>query len=142
MVENNLASPCGIYCGTCRAYLLKKKDMLEQRGYKQGCDGCRIRFKKCTWFRKKCSKLWKKEVEFCHECEEFPCDNFDRLQEIYLERYSVDMIGNLKRMKEIGAKAWLQEQKELYTCPECSGEIGVHDEECYDCGKKINPNKK
>ena len=141
-MENNLAAPCGIYCGACRQYLLKKKGQLEQRGYKQGCDGCRIRNKKCAFFRKNCSKLWKKEIEFCHECEEFPCDNFDRLEKMYLERYSVDMIGNLKRSKEIGAEAWLQEQQKLYTCPECGGEICVHDAECYDCGNKINPNIK
>jgi hypothetical protein len=142
MVDNNLAAPCGLYCGACRQYLLKKKDMLELRGFKQGCDGCRIRFKKCTFFRKNCSKLWKKEVEFCHECEEFPCDNFDRLENIYLERYSVDMIGNLKRIKEIGFESWLHEQRELYTCRECGGEICLHDAECYDCGYNINPNKK
>jgi len=143
MVENNLAAPCGIYCGACRQYLLKKKDILEERGYKQGCDGCRIRNKKCTFFRKNCSKLWKREVEFCYECEEFPCDNYDRLQSIYLERYSVNMIGNLKRIKEIGVKNWLREQKELYTCPECGEEISIHDGECYDCGFGYHPiNKK
>ena len=38
MGENNLAAPCGIFCGACRQYLLKKKDLLEKRGYKQGCD--------------------------------------------------------------------------------------------------------
>ena len=45
MYEKNLAAPCGIYCGACRQYLLWKKDLLEERGYKMGCKGCRIRNK-------------------------------------------------------------------------------------------------
>ena len=52
------------------------------------------------------------------------------------------MTENLKRIEEIGLEKWLQEQKELYTCPECGGEICLHDNECYDCGLKINPNIK
>ena len=45
MSEKNLAAPCGIYCGACRQYLLTKKGLLEVRGYKQECKGCRIKKK-------------------------------------------------------------------------------------------------
>ncbi len=141
-MDINLAAPCGIYCGMCRAFLVKKKDQLEQRGFKQGCDGCRVRFKKCAFIRRDCKPLLKKEIDFCHECDKFPCQNLKKLDEEYRERWSVNLVENLKRIKEIGADKWLVEQKELYTCPECGGEICLHDTECYDCGlKKINPNK-
>lgn len=141
-MDNNLAAPCGIYCGMCRAFLVKKKDQLEQRGFKQGCDGCRIRFKKCAFIRRDCPPLLKKEIDFCYECENFPCQNLKKIDKTYRERYSVNLIGNLKRIEEIGVQKWLQEQGKLYTCPECGGEICVHDAECYDCGYKINPNIK
>ena len=42
-----------------------------------------------------------------------------RLEDIYQERYQVSLIGNQERIKEVGTKIWLQEQQELYTCPEC-----------------------
>ncbi len=142
MVDNNLAAPCGVYCGACRQYLLGKKDMLEKRGYKQGCEGCRIRNKNCAFIRRDCNQLRKKELEFCYECENFPCQKLQKLDNRYSERYYVNMIKNLERIKEIGVDKWLQEQQELYTCPECGGEICVHDAECFDCGNKINPNKK
>ncbi len=142
MVDNNLAAPCGIYCGACRAFLLKKKDQLEKRGYKQGCDGCRIRFKKCAFIRRDCPALLKKEIDFCYECDKFPCQKLQKIDSQYQDRYSVNMINNLKRIQEIGAEKWLHEQQELYTCPECGGEISVHDAECFDCGNKINPNIK
>ncbi|MFX1386583.1 MAG: DUF3795 domain-containing protein [Promethearchaeota archaeon] len=140
MDNNNLAAPCGIFCGACRQYLVLKKDLLEERGFKTGCKGCRIRHKKCTFFRRDCTKLWKKEIEFCYECEEFPCHNVEKMDNLYKKRYQVNLISNLKRIKEIGAKNWLKEQQKLYTCPECGGEICIHDMECYVCGLKINPN--
>lgn len=142
MENNNLAAPCGIYCGACRQYLLEKKDLLEKRGYKQGCKGCRIRNKICAFIRRDCIALRKNKLEFCYECEKFPCQKLQKLDIHYQERYSVNMINNLKRNKEIGVKKWLKEQKKLYTCPKCGGEICVHDAECFDCGNKINPNKK
>ena len=141
-MENNLAAPCGIYCGMCRSYLLKKKGMLEQRGYKQGCDGCRIRFKKCAFIRRDCPVLLKKEIDFCFECEKFPCQNLKKVDKTYRERWSLSLIENLKRNKEIGTEEWLKEQEKLYTCPECGGEICIHDTECFDCNIKINPNIK
>ncbi|MFX1571814.1 MAG: hypothetical protein ACFFB0_03620 [Promethearchaeota archaeon] len=64
-----------------------------------------------------------------------------RIEKMSTSKYNVSAIGNLKRIKEIGVEKWLQEQKELYICPDCGGEICVHDAECYDCGYNINPNK-
>ena len=141
-MDINLAAPCGLYCGICRQYLVLKKDLFEAKGLKQGCKGCRIRHKNCAFIRKECSALKKDEIDFCYECEKFPCNNLKKLSDGYLERWSVNLIQNLERIKEIGADKWLQEQKELYTCPDCGGEICIHDVECYDCGLKYNPNIK
>jgi hypothetical protein len=140
MENNNLAAPCGIYCGMCRQYLALKKGLLEEKGLKLGCQGCRIRNKNCAFIRRDCSKLRKKEIEYCYDCEDMPCNNLKKIDKIYIDRYSLSLIKNLRRIEEIGEKSWLQEQKELYTCPECGGEICIHDMECYDCGLKINPN--
>jgi len=140
-LDNDLAAPCGIYCGACRQYLLLKKNLLEERGYKTGCKGCRIRNKKCAFIRRDCALLRNKEISFCYECDEFPCQKLQKIDSQYQEKYYVNLINNLNRIKKIGFEKWLKEQEKLYTCPECGGEICVHDAECYDCGKKINPNK-
>ncbi|MFW9821313.1 MAG: DUF3795 domain-containing protein [Candidatus Thorarchaeota archaeon] len=142
MIDNNLAAPCGIYCGACRQYLLLKKDLLEERGYKMGCKGCRIRNKNCAFIRRDCPTLRMNEVNYCFECEQFPCQNLQKIDSQYRERWSVNMIENLRRIKELGVKQWIKEQRKLYTCPRCEGEICIHDTECYDCGYKINPNIK
>lgn len=141
-MENNLAAPCGMYCGACRSYLLLKKDLLKERGRKSGCKGCRIRNKNCSFIKRDCLMLRKKKIEFCFECDKFPCQNLKNIDSRYQEKYFLSFIGNLKRIKIIGAEKWLQEQEKLYTCPKCNGEICIHDAECFDCGNKLNPNKK
>ena len=142
MSEKNLAAPCGVYCGACRSYLLLKKDIIEERGYKSGCNGCRIRNKKCSYIKRDCALIRKNEIEFCYECDAFPCSNLKKLDDMYSKRYGVSQIKNLKRLKEVGFEQWIQEKEKLYRCPECGGEICVHDAECYDCGNKLNPNLK
>jgi hypothetical protein len=137
----DLIAHCGIFCGACRTYLLEKKDLFEEKGYKRGCKGCIIRNKNCAFLKKKCPYINKKLVRFCYECDDFPCENLEILDEKYRRQYNVSLIKNLNRLKEIGTKKWLEEQIKLYTCPKCGGEICVHDAECFDCGYKFNPNK-
>jgi hypothetical protein len=140
MNEKNLAAPCGVYCGACRSYLLLKKDLIEERGYKSGCNGCRIRNKKCSYIKRDCALIRKNEIEFCYECDTFPCSNLKKLDDMYSKRYGVSQIKNLKRLQAVGFEQWIKEKEKLYQCPDCGGEICVHDAECYDCGNKLNPN--
>jgi len=140
MSEKNLAAPCGIYCGACRSYLIQKKQLFKEKNRKGGCLGCRIRDKNCSFIKRDCSKIRKNEFEFCNECENFPCPNLERIDNIYVTRYNVSPIKNLKRLQQVGFESWLKEKEKLYKCLGCGGEICVHDAECYDCGIKINPN--
>ena len=87
----NLAAPCGIYCGTCRQYLVLQKNLLQERGFKRGCEGCRIRNKNCTFIKKDCAKIRKMESNFCFECEEFPCANLIDLNDIYIEEREMEV---------------------------------------------------
>ena len=139
--EINLAAPCGIYCGTCRQYLVLKKNLLEERGFKRGCEGCRIRNKNCKFIKKDCAKIRNNKSDFCFECEEFPCANLIDLSDIYVERYNYDLVDNLKRIKEIGVEKWLKEQENKWKCSECGGNFCIHDYECIDCRKKFSKNK-
>lgn len=77
MVE--LCPPCGLYCGSCKLYLREK------------CGGCKIK-------RSEICPIWKcaeeKGLEFCSECDYFPCEN----------NYIVPAI----------AKEWLDEIKMIF----------------------------
>jgi hypothetical protein len=139
MDKRKLVARCGLWCGACRAYLLLKKDLFEEKGYKRGCNGCWVQNKNCAFLRKKCPYLGK-TIDFCFECDLMPCEALEKLNEGYKKRYRVNLIENLNRMKEIGLDKWISEQEKLYQCPECGGEICVHDFECFDCGFKHDPN--
>ena len=64
-----------------------------------------------------------------------------KLDTRHKESYGDSPISNLIGIQEIGIKKWLLEQEKLYTCPNCGGNLSVHDDECFDCGHKYNPHK-
>lgn len=130
----DLAAHCGIFCGACRPYLLNKKRLLKERGYKRGCKGCIAQNKNCAFIKRGCKYLKNKKIHFCFECEEFPCHNLKNLDSKYKDKYDISPIENLKKIQKIGLYEWLIEQKKKYTCT-CGGEICLHDAECYDCGQ-------
>jgi len=57
-----------------------------------------------VFIRRDCPALRKKELEFCFECENFPCQKLQKLDTLYQEKYSVNMINNLKKIEEIGVE--------------------------------------
>ena len=54
-----------------------------------------------------------RQITYCFECPEYPCKQIKRLD------------------------AFLKQQKEKYTCPECGGIISIHDAECSECQYKM-----
>jgi hypothetical protein len=113
----NLAAPCGFYCGTCRHYLAQSKGLLEEKGLKAGCQGCRIKDKNCAFIKKDCALIRKKEIDFCYECNNFPCENLIKLNQRHLRDDNISMIDNLRRIEKIGAAKCLKEQEKKWSCP-------------------------
>lgn len=80
----NLVAPCGIDCGVCELYMCKDSpqlyDYLLTRGIpkeKLPCKGCRPSEGGCPVIGNSCatySCVQLKGVEFCHECDDFPCN--------------------------------------------------------------------
>jgi len=136
--EINLASPCGFYCGTCRHYLARAKGLLKEKNLKHGCKGCRIQDKNCAFIKKDCALIRKNEINFCFECNNFPCANLMKLDQRHSRDDNLSMIDNLRRIKKIGVYKWLKEQEGKWACPKCGGNVCVMDSECYDCGYKIH----
>lgn len=134
----NLAGPCGFYCGTCRHYLARAKGLLKEKKLKHGCKGCRVQDKNCAWVKRDCELLRRKQIEFCFECNGFPCANLKKLNQRHLRDDNVSLIENLMRIKKIGTEQWLKEQGDKWRCPKCGGDICVMDKECYDCGYRID----
>lgn len=140
--EAALIAPCGMNCGICSGYLAMKYDVHGQ-GLRMGyCAGCRPRDKQCAFIQKSCRLLFSGDVEYCYECNEFPCRNLKHLDKRYRESYRMSMIDNLEHIRDNGMEKFLEQQKEKWQCPECGGVICCHNGICFGCGIEKLKNKK
>jgi hypothetical protein len=99
---------------------------------KMKCIGCKTTGKSCAHL-KYCKRIAKKEIEYCHQCNDFPCKQLQKLDDKYRERFDMSIINNLKYIKEKGMEKLLKKQEEKYKCPKCGGTICVQNSKCYSC---------
>jgi len=119
MDYKKLTSPCGIDCFNCELYKDNITGELQKKiaAYKKvslgsvTCDGCRE--SGCYLLDGKCATkqcIEEKGVEFCHECDQFPCIHLhpclDKAQD-YPHNYK---LYNLCRIKKIGLKQWAENE--------------------------------
>lgn len=100
--------------------------MKSDQGKPEHCRKCRI--KNCVAER---------QITYCFECSEYPCKQVKGLEKSYNIRYHASLMKNSQMVKEQGMAAFLVQQKENYTCPECGGIISIHDAECSECQWKM-----
>jgi hypothetical protein len=124
-----LIAPCGMNCAVCYVYLRKKKPCLGCRGHDEAkpdhCRQCKI--KDCAQSR---------GADFCFNCPTFPCAVIKRLDKSYRQRYQVSLIENTLRLETIGARQFMIEEREKWTCMACGGAISLHDRVCSECGRR------
>ncbi|RPI92516.1 MAG: DUF3795 domain-containing protein [Chloroflexi bacterium] len=129
-ISTTLLAPCGMNCAVCYAHLRAKKPCPGCRGQDaskpEHCRKCKI--KDCAISQ---------EIDFCFECPAFPCATIKRLDKSYRQRYQVSLIDNAIRIKTVGARQYLIEEKEKWTCSRCGGVISLHDRLCSKCGKEM-----
>jgi len=129
--SEELIAPCGMNCRICLGYFGYTTSGKKR---KMKCIGCKPREKSCAFLKKYCKKLQKNEVNYCYECSDFPCEQLQKLDKGYRERYVMSMIGNLEYIRDNGMDDFLKQQEKKYRCPDCGGVICVHNEICYSCG--------
>jgi hypothetical protein len=98
------------------------------------CTGCRPRNKKCAFLKKKCDLLLNGEVEYCYQCDVFPCERLGHLDQRYRRYHRMSMIDNLEFIRENGIRRFLEKEEEKWKCPECGAVICCHNGICFDCG--------
>ncbi len=115
-----MISPCGMHCTTCKRFLAQDDmDMQIEISVSRNipvedvpCEGCIVmntcndtdesETKYCRIFQ--CSQ--EREVQFCHECERFPCSLLNSEHGFFPEEISYFRIINLCILKEIGPERW------------------------------------
>jgi hypothetical protein len=113
--------PCGLFCGACGA---------------TDCDWChsdkiddwvaRCKFRTCAG---------EKELEFCCFCPDYPCKELqDFMNDKWPHHWTIK--DNLEYIRQNGVEKWLEQQKEEWTCNNCSAETFWYQREC-QCGEKL-----
>ncbi len=126
-----LIGPCGINCVTCMNF---------QRSHskKNFCEGCHSDGTKVNH----CSKCkirncaMEKGFNTCAECKDMPCKLIKNIDKRYRNSYNISLIENLKRVDEVGAEQFIEEEKVKWKCKYCGGIRCVHRDQCCQCGQK------
>lgn len=125
-IDPLLFAPCGMNCQVCYRHCYHKKScagcLHSDAGKPEHCRTCKI---------KDCTK--EKGIIYCYECTEYPCKSIKNLEKSYQTRYKASLMENSKFVREHGLAAFMAQQKETYTCPECGGVISLHDAQCSEC---------
>ena len=119
---------CGIDCFNCELYYTnidnffetmseERKNAFVSLGFtkeKLLCKGCRT--SGCTMIAERCETLEcvkRKNIDFCFDCDEFPCSRLQPLAE-GAERYPHNLkIYNLITIKNKGLEKWASEAAEI-----------------------------
>jgi len=143
--NKELVAACGLYCGACGIYLATQESdnkkilqyalVLNQTFEETLCDGCGAKKKSLH-----CSKMCifieckrQKGVDFCYECEEFPCKALNEFKSKMPHR--IEIIESQNRMKEIGIENWLIEMQDYFSCPHCKTINSAYHLTCRKCGE-------
>lgn len=130
-IEPEMFAPCGMNCIVCYKHCYHKKPcdgcLKSDRGKPEHCRKCGI--KDC---------IREKGLSYCFECTEYPCRQIKYLEKSYRTRYGASLMDNSRFVREKGLEAFMEQQKENYTCPQCGGIISIHDQECSECQRKVH----
>lgn len=136
------AAVCGLYCEACTLFIATNEDPARLKAFAKvynsseeaiKCYGCRSDRRGpycqiCTMFD--CAA--ERGIDFCSECEEYPCDNLKQFQSEMPHR--IELWKDLDRIKAAGYKEWLKEVRENYTCQQCGTVNSAYDFKCRKCG--------
>ncbi|MFC1911583.1 DUF3795 domain-containing protein [Chloroflexota bacterium] len=113
--DENLVSPCGLYCGECL-------------GFQDGtCGGCISRKGLCLKYSKTCNIyeccVVERKHRFCNECRDFPCGKINTFFDT--PEWHDEVVHNLEQISTIGIKQFLSKQVqrvvELLNCAKKNG---------------------
>jgi hypothetical protein len=133
IIREELIAPCGMNCAICSGYLAFKNDIKSKEIRMPYCSGCRPRDKKCAFVKKRCELILSGKVDYCYECDDFPCQNLRALDKRYKARFRMSMVENLEYIRDNGITQFLAQQVNIWECPKCGGTICCHNGLCFGC---------
>lgn len=143
--KKKLSAVCGLFCPSCTVYIGTQEDPQRLKAIagrfqvpveEWECQGCRSE-KRSYYCRNNCKMsacAAEKGIEFCGECDEYPCDELKKFQ---AERpHRIELWESQERIAEIGFSEWFEEMRDHYSCPKCRTINSAYDRVCRICGSE------
>lgn len=135
ITKTYLIAPCGMNCSTCSFYLAFISDIPKKKGKISHCIGCRPRNKQCAYLKGQCEFLTQNKVEFCFECDRYPCERLKKFDQRYRRTYGASPIENLEQIRTKGIHIFLRQERKCHGCQNCGGMISIHNKKCFSCDR-------
>ncbi len=137
-----LAAVCGLFCPACTVYIgtMEDPERLKATAARFGlppeeleCHGCRSD-KRSFFCRTRCKMAAcaaDKGIDFCSECDEYPCGELKEFQSLAPHR--IELWESLDMVKNKGLEAWFEAMQARYACPACGAINSAYDGACRKC---------
>jgi hypothetical protein len=146
MLNPDLMSPCGLFCGACPIYVADRTD--DQRLKEKlsafynvaideiACKGCLsdVPFSFCRVCEiKSCSA--DKQNAGCHECDDFPCALIENFP---VPEGKAVILRSVPKRRQVGDEQWVKNETDRYTCPHCGGPLFRASSRCRSCKEPVD----
>lgn len=129
---------CGLYCAACPQYMGTKNNQIDVTD-ENACKGCKSDTVAKGWYikcnLKACAKT--KNVEFCYECSEYPCENLKTFKQDPDYPYHSEVFDYMNTIKTSGKEAWLQDMESRWKCTQCGSSFNWWTTKCEQCGNAV-----
>ncbi len=145
MIHQELAAPCGLYCGVCgiyRATVTNDQKLKEKLAKAYGdapekinCRGCLSRT--VYWYCSACpvkSCAAEKKLEGCHQCNQFPCD---KIETFPVEEGKRNILRGVLEWRRLGTADFFLSEEKRFTCPKCQTLLFRGTRKCRNCNELL-----
>ena len=145
-LNTEVIPPCGLYCGVCGVLIAHRDDNIkfkERLSKVYGVPVDEIRCKGClsddvfVYCRicpiKSCAQ--ERQLEGCHECDEFPCTYVDNFPMPVGKRV---ILRAIPQWREMGTEAWVKAEEQRYHCPDCDYPLFRGAKTCRKCQQPVD----
>jgi hypothetical protein len=144
--QNQLLSPCGLYCGACGIMIAHregdqklKEKLAAAYGLKPSdiaCEGC-LSEKLFVYCRacpvRKCAG--EKGLEGCYLCSEFPvCPHINNFP---YPAGKENIMRAIPEWKKLGTEKWVAAEMKRYSCPKCGAQLFRGAKRCRACKEPV-----
>lgn len=140
--RHNLIAYCGMDCALCRSYQVNVHKLNDKGFHYKTCPGCKPRGLGCLHMADSCEIIGQGKIDYCFNCDQFPCKRLKNLDKRYRTKYHMSMIDNLIMIRDKGMDVFLESQSR-FECETCGELKTVHNGLCLNCDwQKLKNNRK